>query len=276
MAIRLSRFWLWTAPLSLGAAAALLFGVGFALALRGTIGEPLGEPPPPPRDAAAALPGRPDGAMRILVLGDSLAKGTGDETGKGFAIHVLEAFRKTGPAELTNIGVNGMESPEVLALVGTPNVRTLAKAASVILVSAGGNDLSRSATRRGADSVAAVADSVAAARGRYVESLRKILETLREANPTAPIGVLGLYDPFGGEAGSGRLGASVILQWNTLAQETALSFPNVFVIPTFDLFYGRADRLGADRYHPNAKAYAEIAARVMQVAGGQSAVGSRQ
>lgn len=265
MAIRLSRFWLWTAPLTVGIAAALLFGAGFVLALRGSIGQPLGEPPPPQQ--AAPVVSAPAGALRILVLGDSLARGTGDETGKGFAVGVLEAFRKTGPAELTNIAVNGMESPEVRTLVETPNVRALAAGASLILVSAGGNDLTHGVTR-GTDSPAAIADSVSAARGRYVESLRGILETLREANPTAPIGVLGLYDPFGGEAGPGRLGASVILQWNTLAQETALSFPNVFVIPTFDLFQSRPDRLAADRYHPNRAGYAEIAHRILQIAPG--------
>jgi lysophospholipase L1-like esterase len=272
MALRLSRFWLWTIPLSIGIGAALLFGSGFVLALRGSIGEPIGEPPPPPAQAAAARPAG-SGAFRILVLGDSLAKGTGDETGKGFAVNVLEAFRKKGPAGLTNLGVNGTESPEVRALVETPNVRTLAAGADLILLSAGGNDLSHSATR-GTGSPAEVADAVAAARGRYVESLRAILAALREANPSAPICVIGLYDPFGKEAGSGRLGASVILQWNTLASETALSFPNVFLIPTFDLFQGRSDRLGADQYHPNARAYEAIAERVMQVAG--ESVSSKQ
>jgi lysophospholipase L1-like esterase len=258
----LSRFWLWTFPLAVGGAAALCFGIGFALALRGTLGEPLGEPPPPSRAQAAAIPARA-GAVRILVLGDSLARGTGDETGKGFAVHVVEAFRQSGPAELTNLGVNGMESPEVLGLAQTPNVRALAAGASLILVSAGGNDLSHGVTR-GADSAVAIADAVAAARGRYVESLRKLLETLREANPTAPIGVLGLYDPFGSAEGPGRLGSSVIVQWNALAQETALAYPNVFFVPTFDLLHRRPDRLAADRFHPNGKGYAEIAARVLQ------------
>ena len=265
MALRLSRFWLWTFPLTVGIAAALLFGAGFVLALRGSIGEPLGEPPPPQEaEPGPSVPAA--GTLRILVLGDSLAKGTGDETGKGFAVGVLEAFRKTRPAELTNLAVNGVESPDVRALVETPNVRALAAGASLILLSVGGNDLSHGATR-GTDSPAAIADAVSAARGRYVESLRGILEALRQANAAAPICVLGLYDPFGVQGGPGRLGASVVLQWNALAQETALSFGNVVVIPTFDLFYGRSDRLGADRYHPNAKAYAEIAARVMQVVG---------
>jgi lysophospholipase L1-like esterase len=262
MARRLSRFWLWTAPLAVGLGAALLFGAGFVLALRGATGQPLGEPPRPKPTAAPASAAK-DGVFRILVVGDSLAKGTGDETGKGFAVNVREAFRKKGPAEIENLAVNGMESPEVLSLVESANVRALAAGASLILVSVGGNDLSHSLTRGAAPTD--VADAVAAARGRYVQNLRAILAALREANPSARIGILGLYDPFGGEQGPGRIGASVILQWNTLITETALSFPNVTVIPTFDLFQGRPDRLSADHYHPNAKAYEEIARRMLQV-----------
>ena len=270
-----SRFWLWTAPLLVGGAAALVFGVGFVRALRGSLGEPLGEPPPPPRQAIVP-PAAGKGAVRILVLGDSLAKGTGDETGKGFGVRVLESFRGRGPAELTNLAVNGMETPEVLAVAETPNVRGLARSASLILLSAGGNDLSHGATSfgsRGEASPAALPDAVAAARERYVENLRKILETLRAENATAPILLLGLYDPFGSaqsgdaQSGAARLGASVVLQWNALAQETALAFPGVTVVPTFDLFQGRPDRLSADRYHPSGAAYALIAERMLQVVG---------
>ena len=261
MARRLLRFWLWTAPLSVGIAAAILFGTGFVLALRGATGQPLGGPPPA-RPAAAAAPLAKDGVLRILVVGDSLAKGTGDETGKGFAVNVLEAFRKKGPAEITNLAVNGMESPEVRSLVESANVRVLASNAGLILVSVGGNDLSHSLTRGAAPTD--VVDAVAGSRSRYVQNLRAILAALREANPSARICILGLYDPFGGE-GSGRVGASVILQWNTLITETALSFPNVTVVPTFDLFQGRPDRLSADHYHPDGKAYEEIARRMLQV-----------
>ena len=270
MAPRASRFWLWTAPLVVGVGAALLFAAGFVLALRGDAGRPLGGNPPA---AAAPRPARVprDGTLRILVVGDSLARGTGDESGKGFAVNVLEGLRKRGPAELTNLAVNGMESPEVLELVRSPNVRALAADAGLILVSVAGNDLSHSVTRGSAP--IAAADAVAGARERYTANLREILTTLREANPSAPICVLGLYDPFEaprpfegpGDDARARLGASVILQWNTLIAETSLSFPNVTVIPTFDLFQGRSDRLSADHYHPNARAYEEIARRILQV-----------
>jgi lysophospholipase L1-like esterase len=256
-----SRFWVWKLPALTGLAAACLFGAGFLIAVYGSIGEPIGEPPPPPR--AVAPPPR-DGAFRVLVLGDSLAKGTGDESGKGFALDVLEALRKKGRAEITNLAVNGLQSPEVRSLVATGNVRALTEGADLILVSVGGNDLSH-ALPRGADSPAGIPDAVAQARTRFAANLRAILEDLRGASPRAPICVLGLYDPFGEDTGPGRLGASVILQWNELIAETALSFPNVFVVPTFDLFQGRPDRLSADHYHPNRGGYAEIARRILQV-----------
>ena len=264
----LSRFWFWRAPLTVGIVAALVFGAGFVLALRGSAGTPLGAAPPPAASATRA-PASSDGVFRLLVVGDSLAKGTGDETGKGFAVNVLEAYRKKGRAEITNLAVNGMESPEVLDLVESANVRGLAARADLILVSAGGNDLSHGVTRGGAPTD--VADALAASRDRYVRSLRGILAALREANPTARIVVLGLYNPFDGgsasdsEKASGRLGGSVIQQWNALIAETALGFPNVTVVPTFDLFQGRPDRLSADHYHPNAGGYEEVAKRILQV-----------
>jgi lysophospholipase L1-like esterase len=263
MARGLSRFWFWTAPLLVGVASALVLGTGFVLALRGTTGNPLGGAPPPSPTPAHAKPVGADGVFRILVVGDSLAKGTGDETGRGFARDVFEAYQRKGKADITNLAVNGMESPEIRAVVETPNVRSLAARANLILVSAGGNDLSHGATRGGAP--AEIVESVSTTRERYAQNLRGILAALREANPEARIAVLGLYDPFGDDRFGGRLGASVVLQWNELIAETALSFPNVVVIPTFDLFQGRPDRLSADRYHPNAAAYEEIAKRVLQV-----------
>ena len=263
MARGLSRFWFWTAPLIVGVAASLVLGAGFVLALRGTTGNPLGGAPPPSPTPERARPAGADGVFRILVVGDSLAKGTGDETGKGFARDVFEAYQKKGRAEITNLAVNGMESPEIRAVVESPNVRSLAARANLILVSAGGNDLSHGATRGGAP--AEIVESVSASQARYTQNLRGILAALREANPGARIAVLGLYDPFGDDRAGGRLGASVVLQWNELIAETALGFPNVVVVPTFDLFQGRPDRLSADRYHPNAGAYGEIAKRVLQV-----------
>ncbi len=76
--------------------------------------------------------------------------------------------------------------------------------------------------------------------------------------------MLGLYDPFETAASASRIGASVILGWNAIIQETAIGFPGVLVVPTFDLFEGREDRLALDHFHPNRAGYSLITARVLQ------------
>ena len=262
MARSLSRVWLWGVPAAVGAAAALLFAVGFCLALAGSLGEPLGEPAPAP--AAPTAPVKPAGHRFLLVLGDSLARGTGDETGGGFALDVLRSLRKSGPVDVANLAVNGAESGDVVPVLAGENVRRLAASADWILLSVGGNDLSHAVTGEAGERSSPLG-AISASRTRYAGNLREILSRLRQANPRAPIYVVGLYDPFGNEGPQARIGASVILSWNALVEETALAFPNVSVVPTFDLFYRRPDRLAADRFHPNGKGHQAIADRIVQL-----------
>ncbi len=257
-----SRLWLWYLPALVGSLAAILFATGFWLALSGSVGQPIGSPPPPP--AASATAAKPPGHRRLLVLGDSLARGTGDETGSGYAQDVLEFLRKHGAADIANLAVNGAESRDVRALVSSENVRRLAASADLILLSVGANDLSHALPRTSGSAIAAV-EEIGRTRAKFTANLREIFARLRQSNPKAPVYVLGLYDPFGEERSPARVGASIILSWNAVLQETALSFPGVFVIPTFDLFYGRADRLAADHFHPNRKGYDAIARRVEQL-----------
>jgi lysophospholipase L1-like esterase len=256
-----SRWWLWRVPAAVGSVAALAFALGFVFALRGTLGEPVGEPPPP---AAKASPVAKHGRRFLLVLGDSISRGTGDEAGKGYAADVAEAIRRRVPTDVANLAVNGAESGDILEVVKTPNAARLVAGADWILLSAGANDLSHSIPSIAA-SAAAPLEAIAAVRTRYVSNLREILTRIREANPSAPIYLIGLYDPFGNVGSQGRVGASVVRTWNSLLEETALSFPEVTVVPTFDLFYGRPDRLAADHYHPNGKGHQAIADRVLQL-----------
>ena len=162
---------------------------------------------------------------------------------------------------MANLAVNGAESGDVLKVLDSENVRRLAASADAILLSAGGNDLSHAVPREAAAMTASPLEEIVASRTRYAGNLRQILSRLREANPRAPIYLLGLYDPFGDDGPQARVGASVILSWNTLIEETALSFPKVSVVPTFDLFYGRPDRLAVDHFHPNSKGHQAIAQR---------------
>ena len=256
-----SRLLLWRLPALGSVAVALLFGAGFWFALRGSAGTPLGEPPPSPvspkRIQAAS------GRRLLLVLGDSMARGTGDESGRGFAADIHDFLRRRVPTDLVNLGVNGAESEDLRQLTESANVRSLAASAEWILLSVGGNDLSHAVPRGSPEQAIGEIDR---ARLRFLANLRAILSSLREANSSAPICLVGLYDPFGErESGAARIGASVLLSWNAAEQETALSFTNVFLVPTFDLFYGRSERLAVDRFHPNRRGYEAIAQRIEQV-----------
>ena len=271
MATRLSsRLWLWYLPAGVGFAGALFFAGAIWVAVRGSAGRPIGSAPPAP--ALAAVP-KPTGELFVLVLGDSLAKGTGDETGKGYAGVLMDRLKKSRPATVANLAVPGAVSEDVAQLVEGSNVRSLAASADLILLSAGGNDLSHAVRESPGSAVQMTAD-VAKARARYLENMKGILGRLREANATAPIYVLGLYDPFGapgaGADGSpgaarARLSASVISGWNLLLAEAAFSSGNVHLVPTLDLFAARPDYLGLDRFHPGSAGYAAIADRVYQL-----------
>jgi len=258
-----SRWLLWRLPALVACAAGILFAAGFWLALRGTLGDPIGEPPPAP--APPAPISRKSGQRLLLVLGDSLARGTGDENGGGFALDTLEAWKKRGPAQLVNLGVNGAESADVLAVAEKPNVKSLAASADAILLSAGGNDLSHAVTRDVSGSPVEAAARIEKARIAYAANVGKILAGLREANAKCPIALIGLYNPFGGAGPEGSLVRAVLLEWTGSAERAALAFADVRVVPTFDLFDGRPDRLAADRFHPNGKGYALIAERILQV-----------
>ena len=104
------------------------------------------------------------------------------------------------------------------------------------------------------------------ARERYVANLRAILRALREANPDGAHPGLGLYDPFSGEAGPGA-SAPRSSSNGTRSRPRRPWLSGVPVVPTFDLFQGRPDRLAADRYHPNRAGYRLIAERMLQVGG---------
>jgi lysophospholipase L1-like esterase len=254
-----SRFWLWRVPATVALVAGVVFSAGFWFALRGSTGVPLGDPPPPP---ARHEDLKPAGKRLVLVLGDSLSHGTGDPTGRGYAADVAASLGRRGPIETVNLAVAGAESSDLRRLVESSNVRSLAASADVILLSIGGNDLSHSVAGVGAPAQAL--SGIAAARSRLAENLRAILTALRAANPSAPIRVLGLYQPFTGSGRDARIGESLVLAWSNLIAEIALGYGNVTVVSVFDLFAGRPDRLATDRFHPNRDGYRAIADRVIQ------------
>jgi lysophospholipase L1-like esterase len=254
------RFFLWFVPAAIGALTGGLLTAGAWAGLSGKLGQPVGDAPPPAATPAPAL-GAASGGLRIAALGDSLTRGAGDNAG-GYSERVAQALRKAGRAvSLANLGVDGLETADLLRKLEDRSMLESLKGAGLILLSISGNDLSRSFPRGAVSGEGS--DPTIAALARAAANVRKILAAVREANPSAPIRLLGLYDPFPTATGDRRLAKELLLRWNVALEQAAYTVPDALVVPTADLFEGRTDRLSADRFHPGPSGYAEIAARIV-------------
>ncbi len=260
------RLFLWFFPAALGLATAAVLAAGFAAALQGRLGERVDASAnlvPTPAVSPAAAPA--DGVFRIVALGDSLTRGTGDETGGGgYPERVASALRKSGmTVSVDNLGVDGAETGDLLRKVSEPDARRRIGQAQLILMSISGNDLSHSIPASAAAGPAeTAADPTKAALDAASLNLQRILPLLRESNPSAPIRILGLYNPFP-ESFDRRMAKETLLKWNVALEEASYSVSGTSVVPTADLFDERPDRLSPDRFHPGPSGYGEIASRVL-------------
>ncbi|MEA2329450.1 MAG: hypothetical protein QOE68_4409 [Thermoanaerobaculia bacterium] len=246
------RFLVWYLPLTAAIVAAILFGAGFYSFLRGDIGSSVSIASPAHVNASA-----PRQQIAPIILGDSLGRGTGDESGLGIGGRVVDELRKRNiPAKnIVNIAVNGARTRDLLQQLDSHNVQTLIAESNVVIISIGGNDLWgdnnwRNAPPRNPEAV--MKDVL-----NHVEESVKIV---RGANPSARIFVIGLYNPFISTP-FGKLLTPFVNRWNALLIERFSGDPNIVIVQTSDIFAYR-DRLSFDRFHPNDEGYSLIARRI--------------
>ncbi|MEH7073263.1 SGNH/GDSL hydrolase family protein [Neobacillus drentensis] len=198
--------------------------------------------------------------LTIVALGDSLTRGTGDETGKGYVgVLVDEIKKKTNrPVQLTNLGINGQRSDSLKKQVQETEVGRQIGKADMVLVTIGGNDLFRGG--QGLEDFGA--KDIAVIEKKYLNNLKFVFEQIRKNNPNANVFFIGLYNPFI-ELDQGKEMSKVVRHWNYDSAEVSASFPKIIFVPTFDLFELKVnDYLYADKFHPNSKGYRLIAERV--------------
>ena len=246
------RFLLWQLPLGIALIATVIFAAGFYSFLRGDIGEAVAPPTAPLRSAA------PTTAIAPLILGDSLARGQGDDTGLGIGGRLVEELKKSRPnvQPAVNLAVNGAYTKDLEAQLQSRNVQALIGQANVIVISIGGNDLwsgangLRTAPRRNPDKIM----------GDTLDALDRIVHKVRAANPRARIFLVGLYNPFV-SAPFGDLLSQLVTQWNAMEFKRFAGDTNLTIVETSDLFSHRS-RLSLDNFHPNDEGYALIARRI--------------
>ncbi|HKR64034.1 MAG TPA: GDSL-type esterase/lipase family protein, partial [Thermoanaerobaculia bacterium] len=241
------RFLFWTLPIGGALAAAALFAYGFASYLRGDTGAAidLGS-----ATASTSAPAPPPATLAPVILGDSLARGTGDETGLGIPGRLDAELRRRGiRAQRTyNFAVNGARTKDLLDVLDRENVRAILRQSNMIIVSIGGNDL-----WGGSDWRNAAPPNPDATMNEVLGRIEKAVEKIRDANPTARIFFVGLYNPFVKSPIGARL-TPLVHRWNARLLDHFGSDPNFTLVQTEDLF-SHHDRLSLDRFHPGGEGY---------------------
>ncbi|WP_462409659.1 SGNH/GDSL hydrolase family protein [Neobacillus sp. Marseille-QA0830] len=198
--------------------------------------------------------------LTITAIGDSLTRGTGDETGKGYVGDLVDELKKKTKKtiQLTNLGINGQTSDQLKQQVQQSEVGRQLQKADIILVTIGGNDLFRG----GQGLVDFETDNITEIEKKYLDNLNFILQQIRKNNQEATVFFVGLYNPFI-EMDQGKEMSKIVRRWNYDSAEVSANFPKVVFVPTFDLFELKVnDYLYTDKFHPNTKGYRLIAERV--------------
>ncbi|WP_425412106.1 SGNH/GDSL hydrolase family protein [Neobacillus massiliamazoniensis] len=198
--------------------------------------------------------------LTIVALGDSLTRGTGDVTGKGYVGDLLDELKKKTkqPIQLTNLGIIGQTSDQLRSQVQQMEVQRQIQKADIILVTIGGNDLFRG----GQGLVDYQTTEINKIEKNYLDNLNFIFQQIRKNNSNANVFFIGLYNPFM-DLNQGKAMSEVVRHWNYDSSEACAVFPKIVFVPTYDLFELKVnDYLYSDKFHPNSKGYRLIAERV--------------
>jgi len=210
-------------------------------------------------NATATSPG--DKHVNLVAIGDSLAHGLGDASGRGFVGDVSQMYRQQGKLVVeSNLGIDGLTSRGLRNEVGQPEVQNLLKTANVVLISIGGNDLNNAAGLPNLNRA-----RIDAANQDFNRNLTDIVTRIRQTNKTAAIVVIGLYNPYGQVSATVQQTNGIVQSWNADEARIVDAVPGAVVVQTFDLFQLHpSDFLYLDHFHPNAAGYTRIANRVWQ------------
>jgi len=220
--------------------------------------------------------------IRFVAIGDSLTEGVGDETASGgyvpLVASTLEEAFSINSIEIENYGVAGDRSTQILKRINEQQeIQDDIASAEIISVTVGGNDLMKVIQN---NILGLSVEKFEKPGEKYQANLTKLLTTIRQLNSTAPIYVLGIYNPYYIYFPEIKEMQTIIDQWNTLTQAVGEQEERMYFVPINDLIYQGiisdeeasevpdADTLNelrnnaiyeGDNFHPNYNGYQLIA-----------------
>lgn len=199
--------------------------------------------------------------LQIVAFGDSITYGTGDPERKGYVERIKVAMEQKGlpSVHISNFGVPKYTTMDILKLLQNKKVVKNIEEANYIILYVGTNDF-----RQSAQYVFKPLPYKKLSKGKnlYMEHLLRIIHVLRDANPFAPIIVLGLYHPYVEYENQKEI-YETIEEWNKGIKKVTQNFPQTYFIPTADLFINRdKKRYFSDSLHLNERGYDLLSERV--------------
>ncbi|MGE6488597.1 SGNH/GDSL hydrolase family protein [Paenisporosarcina sp. NPDC076898] len=227
-----------------------------------TIDDQFFKNPTPPAPTASALSSGANQTkgISIVALGDSLTRGTGDSTGKGYVQYMLDELKSNTKqkVELSNLAIKGFTSQQLLKQLEQKEIQSQLSDSNLIVMTIGANDLFQ-----GGESLSHLDQSIISSLEKnYLGNLKKIFDTIRIINPEATVFHVGIYNPFI-ELPNSEKTSEAVRRWNFVTADLAASYKKIVVVPTFDLFEINVNNnLSSDKFHPNSNGYKLVGNRV--------------
>ncbi|WP_242308613.1 GDSL-type esterase/lipase family protein [Bacillus cereus group sp. BfR-BA-01524] len=192
-----------------------------------------------------------------LVLGDSLAKGYGSTQG-GFAELASKQIEAQThkPITVENLGINGLTTDRLAKKVQSEDVKQKIRAANIITINIGGNNLFRLNRDVG------VIDGIKMLnkeKAHFEADVKNIVKTVRDQNPDALLILSELYNPLQLDDSIASYADMFLDGWNESVYSIAKVNQPSIVLPIRKLISNDKKELLFDQVHPNDKGYTIIA-----------------
>lgn len=184
-----------------------------------------------------------------LALGDSLTTGYGVEQSQSFAFLFYRNLAVYDPGlKYVNLGVNGLTSHELAALVSQERALTLIKQAKIISITIGSNDL----LAVGKALIAGAGMNIDLTLVDFNKNLFFIGNSIRRVNPSASVKIATIYNPLPPiNKQSDALAEGLVKTANRSIRKMVREY-RFTVVPVAKAFSGQEQiLLGPDRIHPN-------------------------
>lgn len=206
-----------------------------------------------------------DDDFEVLLIGDSVAMGIGDESGRNLGeryIELADQERDLIKWKVVNLSLAGSQSKDWIRLLEEEVYQNALQTADLIFLSIGGNNLKAIYETEALVGLVEYEEEL----NRYVLDLQKIMNSIEEWNPNAQVVFIGLYNPYGESIGGEKI--RLLHKWNGETQLLVDDRLNWIYVPLYDLFkYHQEEYLFLDNFHPNGMGYDAIANRIYEVVG---------